>query len=244
MQLIRLLIENIGNVSDDNICGFPTNVTLGLQKEWNGVGGTIKIETSIAKVENLTNGTTRYANYNHRISLINPSFNNAAGGEQKMDLIEFGTYSKINENNLNDFTPVSPKRCGTNLAYLFKSSARQSLELFVDNTIFDTTILDSPKTRFINGTTNRFLFKNFNANVGDAYFCANLVPATPTISENWRARNGTTTTTGVIEVVTSTIPGTNPQQFKHDIKLKNVVMENGSLFFSLGNNYDFGSAIK
>lgn len=235
--------EYVGDVADNNICGFPTNVSLGLVKEWNGVGGTIRIETSIAKTENTTDASSRYVNYNHRITFINPSFDNGAGGEQKMDFIEFGTYSKINENNLNDFTAVSPKRCGANIRYLFKSSARQSLELTVDNTIFNTSSLDMPKTRLIDGNANKFSFKNFNSNVGDAYFCTPIPAATPTIAETWNARNGNGLN-GVIEVVSSSIPGTNPQQFRHQITLRNVTVENGNLFFSLGNAYDFGSIIQ
>ena len=230
--------EYAGTVSDDNICGFPTNVSLGLQKEWNGVGGTIQIETSVAKVENAADGSSRYPTYNHRISLINPSFNNGAGGEQKMDLIEFGTYSKINENNLNDFTPITLKKCATS-TYFYKSSGRQSLELSVDSSIFSTTILDVVKTRVINGSTNKFLFKVFNANVSDPFFCAATVPATPTIAETWTARNGSATT-GIIEVITTSVPGTNPQQYLHRITLKNLIVENNGLFFNFDVAYNLG----
>ena len=232
--------EYAGNVAENNICGFPTNVSLGLEKQWNGVGGVIQIETTIEKSEDLLTGITRYSNYNHRITLINPSFNNGAGGEQKMDLIEFGTYSKSNENSLNNFiiTPNEIKKCTGN-TYFFKTNARQALELTVDNTIFSIANLGIPKTRTINGTSNKFLFKIFSANISDAYFCASPIPATPNIVETWIGRNGTATT-GIIEVVTSTIPATNPQQYKHQIKLKNMIVDKTNLFFNFGNDYDLG----
>ncbi len=236
--------EYVGNVADDNICAFPTNVSLGLEKQWSGVGGTIKIETSISKTEDLLTGVSRYATYNHRITLINPSFSNGAGGEQKMDLIEFGTYSKPNENNLNNFVviPNEIKKCTAN-TFFYKTNARQALELTVDSTIFSTSILDTPKVRFINGTTNKFLFKVFNANVPDTYFCTTTVPVTPNVVELWTGQNGTNTT-GIIEVITSSIPATSPQQFKHQIRLKKVSVEKSGLSFNFGNDYDLGFFIQ
>ena len=228
--------EYAGNISNDNICGFPTNVSVALEKEWRGVGGTIKIETAISKSENVAAGSSSYDSYNHTITLINPSFDNGTGGQQKSDIIFLGAYTKPNLNKLVDFTAdLILKKCPTSNNY-FKISNNQSLVLNVDNTIFDTSILDTPKTRIIDGTNNKFTFWVHNSPQSISSFCGAFPPASTSILENWSARNA-----GTIEVVTTTVPGSNPVRFKHTVKLLNVVVEKSPLFFILGTSYSLGS---
>ena len=228
--------EYVGTISNDNICGFPTNVSVGLEKEWQGVGGFIKIETGISRTDNLTTGASSYDTYNHTISLINPSFTNNAGGQQKADIIFLGAYSKPNLNRLVDFTPIlTLKKCSSG-NFFFKLSNNQSLALNVDNTIFSTALLDTPKTKIIDNVNNKFVFRVHSAQQSDASFCGTFPPIASSIIENWTARNG-----GTIEVVTTSISGSNPPAYKQTVRLLNVVLEKGSLSFSLGNSYLLGS---
>lgn len=223
------------NISDANICGFPTLVNTPLIKEWNGIGGQIEIETNIVKSENTTTGATLYDSYNHKIKLVNTSFVNTDGGQQRADQIILGAYNKPNLYRLFDFVPNDNVRKCTATGPFYKISSSQTLVLDVDNSIFSTTNLGIPKIRLINGSTNKFTFRAFFAPQTDASVCSTTAPPANTIAETWTARNG-----GTIEVTTATDP-TNPGQFKHSIRLINVVLEKGTLNFSLGNDYKFGS---
>ena len=229
--------EYASSVTDNNICGFPTIVNIPLIKEWSGIGGTIEIETRIVKSpENPITLATSYDSYNHQIRLVNPSFASTDGTQQRADFIVLGTYNKPNLNRLFDFLPnQNLKKCTPSGAF-FKISNNQTLALEVDNTIFGLANLGVPKTRQINGTNNKFNFRVHNATQNDAGFCGSLSLANnPSVVENWTARNG-----GIIEVISATDP-LNQGQFKHTIRLINVVLENGLLNFSLGNDYKLGS---
>lgn len=228
--------EYVGNISNDNICGFPTNVSVGLEKEWQGAGGIIKIETGISRNDNTATGASSYDTYNHTVSLINPSFTNNAGGQQKADIIFLGAYSKPNLNKLIDFTPIlNLKKCPSENNF-YKLNSNQSLVLNVDNTIFNTSLLDAPKTKIIDNVDNKFVFRVHTTSQIDASFCVAFPPIASSIVENWTARNG-----GTIEVVTTSIPGSNPPKFKQTVRLLNVVLEKDPLSFSLGNSYLLGS---
>lgn len=230
--------EYAGNIANDNICGFPTNVSVPLEKEWKGVGGFIKIETTIAKSDPSATGATNYDSYNHKITLVNPSFENGVGGQQKADFIFLGAYNKPNLNRFADFTPnLILKKCvaGNNF---YKLNNNQSLVLNVDNNIFRTNILDAPKTITIDGINNKFLFRVHNATQLDASFCGTVPPVT-SIIDSWNARNG-----GIIEVVTSSVSGSVPPQFTHRVRLINVELVKGDLFFNLGSSYLLGSFLQ
>ncbi len=216
--------EYVDVVGVNNICGSPTSANLNLAKEWPATGGTIKITTTLSKTDPQADGSTSYTNYNSVITLTNVVFN-TGNGEQRNDVINLGTYSKPNPNVFTPFTgPVN--KCNDNSFNVIFSN--RAMILKVDSSIFDTSVLDTPKTKVINGTTNSVTFTSYNTSIAPLTsnaLCASPTSASSSVIESWIANNGDSTT-GQIQVITSTKPGTNPVKYKHSIVLKGVTVTN------------------
>ena len=76
--------------------------------------------------------------------------------------------------------------------------------------------------------------------ITNAYFCATTIPATPTLTQQWDAIDGIEATSGIIEVSTTTLTSTT---YLHTIRLKKVTLKKGNSYFSLGDDYLFGTLI-
>lgn len=227
--------EYSDKISDNTICTAIPPVSPVVTKELNAIGGSIVITTTPITSENATDGSSRITNYNHEIYFQNIRFNNG-DSQQTNDKIAFGTYTTAATTPV-DFSGLSVKGCLTIENYLFKTSGNQALNLVVDATIFDTTILGIPKTKLIDGTNNKLNYSVYTNNVNQDILCSATAPL---LSEIWEANNSTDINgikTGVIEVITNSIGN---GQFQHTIRLKNVTLTKNNVSFRLGTNYLFG----
>ncbi|MBC7438659.1 MAG: hypothetical protein H7250_01565 [Flavobacterium sp.] len=227
--------EYSDKIADNTICTAIPPVSPVVTKELNAIGGSIVIITTPITSENATDGSSRITNYNHEIYFQNIRFNNG-DSEQTNDKIAFGTYTTAATTPVN-FSDLSVKNCSTTGNYLFKTSGNQALNLVVDATIFDTTILGTPKTKLIDGTNNKLNYSVYTNNVNQDILCSATAPL---LSEIWEANNSTDISgikTGVIEVITNSIGN---GQFQHTIRLKNVTLTKGNVSFRLGTDYLFG----
>jgi hypothetical protein len=229
--------EYVGAVATNNICGSPTSANLNLAKQWSAKGGTIKITTTLSKPDPGSDGST---NYNSVITLTNVVFD-TGNGEQRNDVIDLGTYTRRNPNILSPNITSIFNRCSNNSYNSYFSN--QALLLKVDPTIFDTTILDTPKTRPINGTTNTVVYNVYNIAVSNANFLCNPsnppLATDPTIIESWVADNAVGAN-GQIEVTTTTVVGSNPVKYRHKIVFKGINLKNNNyqnFSFKLSTNF-------
>jgi hypothetical protein len=220
-------------VNDQTLCSSPPDAGLIRTKEWIATGGTIEITTTAVFDENQTTNASSIASYNHTVVLKNIAFNTGEG-EHKNDIIQFGIYNKPNLYKLAIDQTINPFTCGINRSVLYKFIGNQTLTLNVDTAIFDTSVLNTPKIRTTNTTNNKLTYRVLstgNIAITSSYFCTTTTPFQEI--EVWTSQ----ITTGTIQVVTE---NNAPNGFKHTVKLLNVIMENGSLKFRLGNEYLYG----
>jgi hypothetical protein len=227
--------EYSDKITDGTICSAIPPVSPVVTKELLAVGGSIVITTTAVTSENATDGSSRITSYNHEIYFQNIRFDNG-DNTQTNDKIAFGTYNTAATTPV-DFSSLSIKNCPTSANYLFKTSGNQALNLTVDPTIFDTSILGTPKIKLIDGTTNKLNYSVYTNNVNQDILCSTSIPLP---SEIWKANNSTELNgikTGVIEVITNSIGN---GKFQHTIRLKNITLTKGSVSFRLGTDYLFG----
>jgi len=225
--------EYNGAVSDQTLCSLPPDASLTRTKEWIATGGIIEITTTAVIDENQTTNASSITSYNHTIVLKNIAFNTGEG-EQKNDIVQFGIYNKANLYKLTVDQTINPFACGSNQSVLYKFIGNQTLTLNVDAAIFDAAILNVPKVRTPNTTTNKLTYRVLSTGsttINNSYFCTTTTPFQDI--EVWTSQNAT----GTIQVVTE---NNAPNGFKHTIKLLNVTMEGQNLRFRLGTEYLFG----
>ncbi len=208
-------------------------------KDWTATGGQIIITTSVNYAVNETTEASTISEYNYKITLNNIAFNTGSG-EQRNNVLEFGTY-KLSATQMINFGEISLKKCSDNLYYNY--SGNQSITLTLnDNSkgIFSTLPADLsvPKTANIDINTNKIIFNIFKFTtptvLDNNYFCANPLPTNIPIDEEWTA------TSGQVEVTSQSF-GT---KFKQVVKFKNVVLKNkDGLEMKLGKDYLYGEYI-
>lgn len=227
-----------GTVSDENVCATIQPITPTVTEQWVATSGTIQITTTAVVVPNnsLTSGNaTRITGYNHYIVFKNVTFDKPTG-EQFFETYIFGSY----------VTPITPlpfgfddevEKCSSGNT-VYNISGSEALVLNLDDTFFPA--VSGTQTALISAT-NKVTYTLFNAGgLTSDNFCTTPAPTTPAASQIWVAKDGVTATSGIIEVVTTTL-GT---QFQHTIHLKKVTFtRNGSEFY-LGDDYIYGSFIE
>ncbi|WP_395058254.1 hypothetical protein [Flavobacterium sp.] len=219
--------------STTNICDTPT---IPILEEWTVTGGTAEI-TTIKILD--TNGTTVVA-YNHNIVFKNITF--VTPDKQIVyDSYTFGSY-RTEIINLNfDYSLATTQKCGGN-NLIFKYNSNNALLLDVDPLLFPNSVVGSPRTRVINGTTNKVVYRVYNGSLNTNFFCAAITPSTPTLTEEWIAQDGVTGTSGIISVETVALDATH---FKHTITLYKTTFKKGVLtyIYPTNDNFVFGEYI-
>ena len=221
--------------STNNICDTPTIPVL---EEWTVTGGTVEITTT--KILD-TNGTTVVA-YNHNIVFKNITF--VTPNKQIVyDSYTFGSY-RTEVTNLNfDYSLATTQNCGGN-NLIFKYNNNNALLLDVDATLFDNspTPVGSPRTRLINTTSNKVVYRVYSGSLNTNFFCAAITPSTPTLTEEWIAQDGVAGTSGIISVETVAVDATH---FKHTITLYKTTFKKGVLTYTYptSDNFVFGEYI-
>lgn len=227
-----------GTVTEDNVCATIQPITPTVTEQWVATSGTIQITTTAVVVPNtsLTSGNaTRITGYNHNIIFKNITFDKP-GNDQLYDSFTFGSY----------VTPATAlpfsfddevEKCSSGNT-VFNISGSEALVLNLDDSFFPAA--SGTQTALISAT-NKVTYTLFTAGgLTSDNFCTTPAPITPAASQIWIAEDGVTATSGIIEVVTTTL-GT---QFLHTIHLKKVTFtRNGSEFY-LGDDYIYGSFIQ
>lgn len=227
-----------GTVSEDNICATIQPITPIVTEQWVATSGIIEITTTAVVVPNtsLTSGNaTRITGYNHNIIFKNITFDKP-GGDQFYQSFTFGSY----------VTPVTPlpfafddevEKC-TSGNTVYNTSGSEALVLNLDPTFFPAA--SGTQTALISAT-NKVTYTLYTAGgLTSANFCTTTAPTTPAVSQIWNAKDGVTATSGIIEVVTTTLGS----QFQHTIHLKKVTFNRNGSEFYLGDDYIYGSFIQ
>ena len=224
-------------VADGNVCATIPLSTPNVKEEWVATSGTIEITTTANIVPNTatTSGNaTKISGYNHFIVFKNVTFNKPSG-DQTYETFTFGSYSRPITPLSLAFNPDDIAKCSTT-NQVYNISGKEALVLNLDTTFFQNAA--GTKTDVVS-LTNKVTYKLFESNVTSSYFCADPLPTTPILSQQWNAVDGVSGVSGIIEVVTIAV-GTN---FEHTIHLKKVTFKKGNNEFYLGDDYIYGTFI-
>ena len=144
-----------------------------------------------------------------------------------------------------DFDSTKPvEDCTVNNGLFFKTNGNEALLLQIPITAFanEVTAENNPRTFVIN-STNKVIYRLFDATVSSAYFCSLIPPATPKVSEEWVAKNGISGVSGEIKITTTEI--TNPDTgeitgYNHKIIFTAITFEKEEYSF-VYEEYFFGN---
>jgi hypothetical protein len=226
-----------GPIGVGNICATIPATTPIVVNEWVAVSGTIQITTTAITAPNTSINSpnaTRITDYNHYIVLKNVTFIKPSG-TQLYETFVFGNYRTDATTLPIAFDDQVEKCAASNLVYNWSGS--EALLLDIDPSFFQNT----PGTQIGEiSATNKVIYKLFESGLTSYDFCANPIPTSPAVREEWIAKDGVTNVSGIIEVTTTTF-GTG---FQHTIRLKKVTFKKGNSEFYLGDDYLYGSFIQ
>lgn len=227
-----------GPVTTATLCSTVPASTPKVVEEWTSTGGEMKIITNAVKTVVEATGSSRITGFNHTISLTDVTFN-TGNGEQRNDVIPFGTYLTTPTNVVGTFG-VELNRCDNNMIYSITNNQVLALSLdaatYADLFADVPTTVGSPKTALLNAT-NTMNVRIFSLAGLETVICGD--PASlPTVIQRWNAEAGVANVSGIISVETTT----NGSGFDHTVTLKNVIFQNPEdlLEFTFGTSYIFG----
>lgn len=232
-----------GTVATANICGLIPPSTPKVTEEWVATDGTIQITTAQIPNDEATDGSTKITGYTHSINFTNITFAVPNSKPQTYETFPFGTLSTTaNIPATLAFSSELAGRCTNNdlnRIYNYAPSFYIMIENISSDLIVDKVTAGTPRTGLISSTTNKVSYRSVAANTGSLskdYFCNVSYPTSPSIAEDWTAKDGVDKVSGIIEVVTTEVGG----KFFHTITLKNVTMAKGNSVFKLPKNFVLG----
>lgn len=228
-------------ISSANLCAsFPISDPKVLE-EWTALAGA-KIEIlSYANHDSQNGGILEISGFTHHIVLKEVIFKK---GDNQIVYEEYDFGNYVSKNLVRfDFTDVIQKCANNNL--LYKLSQNEAIVMDLDYAFLfkNEATNGTPRTALIDGTTNRVIYKVFDANITGAYFCSTIPQTAPNIVEEWYAENGEEGLSGIIEVETEVVYDpitTELSGYIHHLTLKNTLFYNNNSYFffqqhSLGN---------
>ena len=127
-----------------------------------------------------------------------------------------------------DFSEVTSSSC-TNNNLVFKVNANEALILQINETSnpfpFRNEIGSVPRVYTINAS-NKVIYRTYNGDITNAYFCATIPPVSPTVSTEWTTSDSSG---GTIEITTTVVPSTtiaSTAKYQHSIIFKNITLVN------------------
>ena len=232
-----------GNVSQTSICDSPPAASPKVIEEWVATGGKIKISTIAIHPVDETTGANFITNFSHTINFSDIVFKNGDRTQTQNGDTLFGIYKVAATQPSTVFTTAEINDCDSN-KLLFKFVGSQAITLDLSPATYAylfenvATPTDAPRTAAISAT-NKLTYRVFETGLNQAYFCTSPVPATPVLRDLWTAETGDGSTTGIIEVATTSI-GTS---FVHTIKFRKINFVKDALSFTFGTDYLFGGYI-
>lgn len=224
-----------GEVGSESICASipPLNPTA--IEDWTATSGNLQVTTTANLVENTTpgfEGGQKISGYRHNIILTNVEFAKSSGTTQLYPTFNFGTYDKPITRALpvqfDDVLDI----CDPSYTLIYNTAGTHAVTLKIDPALLDHSIMDSPRTATIDGTSNIFSYNIFDVGPisGPTHFCTSTPTSNPI--EVW---NGT----GTLEI-TTTASGSG---YLHTIVLKNVTLSRGNSQFLLATSYLMGTLL-
>jgi len=238
-----------GALSQTTICNSITPANPIVTNEWNATSGIIEIITTANRTTNETLNSSVVTGYTHSIKLKNINFLKSSGTNQLFSELSFGNYITPAIQPV-DFTPFTLKNCG-NYNLLFKVSGKQSLTFNLDSNLYINVItpVGTPRIGLLNSQDN-VKFKIYNANINDAFVCADPTPSLPILEQVWTSENGVQNVSGIIEITTTIeheIPTDNQSPiigYRHKTILKKVTLTRNNVSFKLGDIYILGEFVR
>lgn len=224
-----------GTVNSSFLCSdFPSS-GLAVVEEWAALAGAEIEITTIANADAENGGILGVSGYTHHIVIKDVIFTKGNGKIVYEEYI-FGNYIAPNLVKFN-FTDVV-QNCPNKL--LYKLDLKEAIVAELDyQYLFPNEETSSPRVAYINGTTNRIIYKVFDNNITGTYFCSTIPQTSPNVVEEWYAQNGEgdsgiieVTTEAVFDEITGDLAG-----YIHYITLKNVLFYNNNSAFHFGEYY-------
>lgn len=221
------------NISNSSLCASLAPSDPSVQEEWIAMPGAIIEIRTYANHDSENGGILGISAYTHHITLKDVKF--FKGNSQMIyDEYIFGNYTTPNlvKFNFND----NLLKCDTN-NLLYKLNAKESIVLEAEQSLFDNEPTgETPRIAHINGTTNRVIYRVFDANITGNYFCSTIPQTSPNLVEEWYIADGVENESGIIEVETEEVFDQVTGELSgyiHHITLKNV------LFYNSNSNFFF-----
>lgn len=230
-----------GKVTQNNMCDVIPPATPNVIEEWVATSGVIEVTTTAKKPDADENNATKITGYTYSIIFKDITFNKPSG-PQTYQSFPFGDYSVTVPDLPLTFVPSNAKQCPVSKqVYNYNQNAALTIDnIDSDLIVNEVTPLNQPRTRLINDTTNKLLYRVFvGAPITNDYFCQTTPPSSSTVTQTWAGKNGIAGSSGIIEVSTTT----NGNNFAHTITLKNVSLQKGNNEFRLGNSFVLGTII-
>lgn len=160
-------------------------------------------------------------------------FNSCDDGDITLENFNFDTAAAVNDCTVNN-----------NLYFKIKNSEALILKTPATSFINEETPAGTPRKLIIN-TTNQVIYRLFSSTVTSDYFCADVPPATPTVTDEWNAAEGVQDMSGLIEITTTKIFNPDTQVltgYNHYIVFKNITFFNSTNSF-VYEDYIFGNYV-
>lgn len=122
-----------------------------------------------------------------------------------------------------NFDNVSTLSCSTNnIIYKLKEKEALLLEIPKTNFVNEPTLVDVPTEVAIGGSI-RVVYRFYNGTVANDNICETIPPATPTVTDQWTATEGTIQIiTTAIKTPNATTNATTITGYNHNIVFKNI----------------------
>lgn len=229
-----------GEVSSTSICGAIPSAFPSILEEWEATSGNIQIVTTAEIIPNPSEGFEggqKISAYQNNIVFTNVTFQKGDGSTQVYDLFPFGIHS-VPATVLNfNFGATALEKCPTG-DIVYKFVGTEALTLNLNPTLLDTTNLGVVKSGLITSTVNALNYKLFPSGtaVEESFLCTSPPPVAPL--QTWIGIDGVANFSGIVEVVTTTLPGGNG--FSHTIRIKKATLKRGRNEFLLADDYLYG----
>lgn len=218
------------NATAENFCGIVQSPNPPVTTQWHVSSGNIQITTSAIKSANNAQGFSggeKITSLRHGISLRQITFE-TSGGAQTYDVFPFGNYDAPFSAPALETFGLEVNRCTSGIIY--KNSGVASMQIEIDAALLDTSVLNTVKTGTLSSVENTVRYTEF----APGSDLSDLCNATPAAQNQWTTGQGTLS--AQIEVVTVSFGS----GFKHEIRLKNLTLAQGSLSFLVAADYFFG----
>ena len=227
-----------GPVSESNICPTVPSATPDLTAQWTASAGTIQITTTPVYTTIAATNGTRISQYNHYIVFKNITWQTPDGEVVNGNYV-FGNYLTTAPSLAFGFDDQATKSTCDDRIFNLNGSEAFILDTGANfSTLFENAVTASPRVALIDNT-NKLTYRLYSNTVDNDYLCNPTPPTTPTLSQEWKAIDGVTDVSGIIEVTTTT----NGAGFQHTIHLKKVSFKKGNSTFYLGDDILFGKFI-